>query len=137
MSIGSKVFAPFCPDESRRARTGIRVRINEMNTRTIAIIGGGPAGATAAEKLAHCWRLRSAGGSGHRVLVFEEKIGWEKPCGGGLSHKALRRYPFLAQAAGGGNLLHEAEFIAPTGAAMRFHLREPLAVYSRATLNQL
>jgi len=108
-----------------------------MNTRTIAIIGGGPAGATAAEKLAHCWRLRSAGGSGHRVLVFEEKIGWEKPCGGGLSHKALRRYPFLAQAAGGGNLLHEAEFIAPTGAAMRFHLREPLAVYSRATLNQL
>ena len=106
-----------------------------MNTCTIAIIGGGPAGATAAEKLAEGWGLRSQGG--HRVLVFEEKIGWEKPCGGGLSHKALRRYPFLAQAAGGGNLLHDAEFLAPSGAAMRFHLRAPLAVYSRATLNHL
>jgi len=107
-----------------------------VNAHTIAIIGGGPAGATAAEKLAEGWGLRTAGG-GHRVLVFEEKIGWEKPCGGGLSHKALRRYPFLAQATGGGNLLHDAEFLAPTGAAMRFHLRAPLAVYARATLNHL
>jgi flavin-dependent dehydrogenase len=108
-----------------------------MHGRTIAIIGGGPAGATAAEKLAQGWGLRSQGGSGHRVLVFEEKISWEKPCGGGLSHKALRRYPFLAQAAGGGKLLHDAEFLAPTGAAMRFHLCAPLAVYARATLNHL
>ncbi len=108
----------------------------EMKTHTIAIIGGGPAGATTAEKLAQGWGLRGAG-SGHRVLVFEEKIGWEKPCGGGLSHKALRLYPFLAQATGGGNLLREAEFLAPSGAAMRFHLRAPLAVYSRATLNHL
>jgi len=108
-----------------------------MDTRTIAIIGGGPAGATTAEKLARGWGLRNAGGSGHRVLVFEEKIGWEKPCGGGLTHKALRRYPFLAQAASGGNLLHDAEFLASAGAAMRFHLRAPLAVYSHTTLNQL
>lgn len=108
-----------------------------MKTQTIAIIGGGPAGATTAESLAQGWGLRGGGGSGHRVLVFEEKLGWEKPCGGGLSHKALRRYPFLAQAAGGGNLVHDAEFLAHTGAAMRFHLREPLAIYSRATLNQL
>ena len=108
-----------------------------MNTHTIAIIGGGPAGATAAQKLAEGWGLGRTGGSRRRVLVFEEKIGWEKPCGGGLSQKALRRYPFLAQAASGGNLLHDAEFIAPTGAAIRFHLRSPLAIYSRATLNQL
>jgi flavin-dependent dehydrogenase len=108
-----------------------------MNTRTIAIIGGGPAGAMAAEKLAQGWGLRSARGNRHRVLVFEEKFGWEKPCGGGLTHKALRRYPFLAQATNGGNLLHDAEFIASSGAAMRFHLRAPVAIYSRATLNHL
>jgi flavin-dependent dehydrogenase len=106
-----------------------------MNTRTIAIIGGGPAGAMTAEKLARGWR--GAGSGRRRVLVFEEKIGWEKPCGGGLSHKALQRYPFLAQATAGGNLLHNAEFVAATGRAMRFHLGAPLAVYSRATLNQL
>jgi flavin-dependent dehydrogenase len=109
----------------------------EMNTHTIAIIGGGPAGATAAEKLAQGWGLRGAGSRGQRVLVFEEKPGWEKPCGGGLTHKALRRYPFLVQAASGGNLLHDAEFLAPSGAAMRLHLRTPLAIYSRATLDQL
>jgi flavin-dependent dehydrogenase len=108
-----------------------------MNTQTIAIVGGGPAGATAAKKLAEGWGLGSAGGSRHRVLVFEEKIGWEKPCGGGLSHKVLRGYPFLAEAANGGNLLHDVEFIAATGAAIRFHLRSPMVVYSRATLNQL
>jgi flavin-dependent dehydrogenase len=108
-----------------------------VNTHTIAIIGGGPAGATAAEKLAQGWGLRSARSGGRRVLVFEERLGWEKPCGGGLSHKALRQYPFLVQATGGGNLLHDAEFLAPSGAAMRFHLHAPLAVYSRATLNRL
>lgn len=103
---------------------------------TVAIIGGGPAGAMTAESLA-----RGGGGRGsgvaHRVQVFEEQPGWEKPCGGGLSHKALRRYPYLAEATAGGNLLREAEFLAETRAAMRFRLREPLAVYSRATLNQL
>ncbi len=108
-----------------------------MKTQTIAIIGGGPAGAMTAERLAEGWGLRNPGGSAHRVQVFEEKIGWEKPCGGGLSYKALRRYPFLEQAASGGNLLRSAEFIAPSGATMPFRLRVPLAVYSRATLNQL
>jgi flavin-dependent dehydrogenase len=108
-----------------------------MAMRTIAIIGGGPAGSTTAEKLAQGWGLGGAAKGGHRVLVFEEKFGWEKPCGGGLTHKALRRYPFLGAAAGGANLLRDAEFIAATGRALRFHLRVPLAVYSRATLNQL
>jgi flavin-dependent dehydrogenase len=108
-----------------------------MPKHTIAIIGGGPAGASVAEKLAQGWGLGGPGGSRNRVLVFEEKIGWEKPCGGGLSHKALRRYPFLADATCGAKLLHDAEFIAATGRAMCFHLRSPLAIYSRATLDRL
>jgi flavin-dependent dehydrogenase len=108
-----------------------------MKIQTIAIIGGGPAGATTAERLAQGWGLRGASGGRYRVLIFEEKLGWEKPCGGGLSHKALRRYPFLAEATVGGNLVHDAEFLASTGAALRFHLRAPLAIYSRATLNHL
>ena len=108
-----------------------------MRERTIAIIGGGPAGATAAETLAHGWGLRDGGGRGRRVLVLEEKMGWEKPCGGGLTHKALRQYPFLALAASGGNALRELEFVASTGTVMHVHLRMPLVVYSRSTLNQL
>jgi len=56
--------------------------------RPIAIVGGGPAGAFAAELLA-------AGGK--KVLLFDEKLAWEKPCGGGLTHKALSQYPFSAR----------------------------------------
>jgi flavin-dependent dehydrogenase len=108
-----------------------------MSARTIGIIGGGPAGARTAETLAQGWGLRRAASGGHRVLVFEEKVGWEKPCGGGLSHKALERYPFLAETTGRGTLVRDAEFVAPTGETMCVRLRSPLAIYSRTTLNGL
>ena len=100
--------------------------------RTIAIIGGGPAGATVAERLAG-----GANGCGTnlRVLLFEERLGWEKPCGGGLSPKALRRYPFLAEATDAHAAVHDAELVAANGAAVRMRLPQPLAIYSRATLN--
>jgi flavin-dependent dehydrogenase len=97
---------------------------------TIGIIGGGPAGATAAERLAK-------GGAGLRVLVFEERLGWEKPCGGGLTHKALRRYPFLLDAAEPHTLVRDAEFVAANGDSVRLQLARPLAIYSRSVLNNL
>jgi geranylgeranyl reductase family protein len=96
--------------------------------KTIAVIGGGPAGAMAAEKLAR---------SGIQVIVFEEKLGWEKPCGGGVSVKALRRYPFLLEAAQRLRRVREAEFVASSGASVRLRLRQPMAVYSRSVLNHL
>jgi geranylgeranyl reductase family protein len=99
-----------------------------MKPMTIAIIGGGPAGATTAEMLAR---------GGVRAIVFEERPGWEKPCGGGISHKALRRYPFLAGVAGSGKLVKDAELVAPNGSSVRFRLREPLAIHSRRGLNEL
>jgi flavin-dependent dehydrogenase len=92
------------------------------------IIGGGPAGAMAAEALA---------GGGGRVTIFEEKLGWEKPCGGGVTHKALRRYPFLLPATGEAKPVREAEFLACNNASLRFQLRQPLAIYSRCNLNGL
>ena len=94
----------------------------------IAIIGGGPAGSTTAEKLA--W-------SGARVIVFEEKLGWEKPCGGALPRRALRRYPFLRDASEEHKCLRDAELVAASGASVRLHLRQPLIVFSRAVLNHL
>lgn len=101
----------------------------------IAIIGGGPAGATAAERLLAPNSGRTSGDI--RVTVFEEKQGWEKPCGGGLPWKALERYPFLLEATDEHRLVREAELVAGDGRAVRFSLRRPLAIYSRATLNQL
>jgi len=90
------------------------------------IVGGGPAGAMAAESLAR---------GGGRVTIFEEKLGWEKPCGGGVTHKALDRYPFLLSATGEGKPIREVEFLAGNNASLRFPLRRPLAVYSRSHLN--
>ena len=58
--------------------------------------------------------------AGRRVSVFEEKLGWEKPCGGGVTHKVLVRYPFLAPAAGEAKLVREVEFVAANNASLRF-----------------
>jgi flavin-dependent dehydrogenase len=96
----------------------------------IGIIGGGPAGAIAAERVAK-------GGARFGVLVFEEKLGWEKPCGGGLTQKALRRYPFLLDAVEPHTLIRDAEFVAANGDSVRLQLATPLAIYSRSVLNGL
>jgi geranylgeranyl reductase family protein len=92
------------------------------------IIGGGPAGAMAAELIAR---------GGGRVTVLEEKVGWEKPCGGGLTHKALLRYPFLLPATAEAKPVQEVEFLAGNNASLRFQLRQPVAIYSRCNLNEL
>ena len=51
----------------------------------VAILGGGPAGAFAAERLAS---------AGIDTVVFDEKLAWEKPCGGGLTYKAYHTISF-------------------------------------------
>ena len=52
----------------------------------VAVLGGGPAGAFAAAELS---------AAGLRTVVLDEKLAWEKPCGGGLTYKAYNQYPFL------------------------------------------
>jgi geranylgeranyl diphosphate/geranylgeranyl-bacteriochlorophyllide a reductase len=104
--------------------------------KTIAIVGGGPAGAMTAEGISSGFTAGLAGQGSMRVVVFEEKLGWEKPCGGGLSHKALERYPFLLEAEGFGKPVRDMEVWAPGEVVVRFRLRKPLAIYSRRELNQ-
>jgi len=94
----------------------------------IAIVGGGPAGALAAALLA-------AGGSG--VRLFDEKLAWEKPCGGALTHRALRQYPFLADAGSESNPVEHCELISPSGQRVRFHMPHPVAIFSCLALNGL
>ncbi len=103
--------------------------------KTIAIVGGGPAGAMAAERLMRGMDQASSKWDHNRVVVYEEKVGWEKPCGGGLSHKALKEYPYLLQTTGSANPVWKMELCAPGGATVRVNLREPLVVYSRRELN--
>lgn len=94
----------------------------------IAIVGGGPAGAFAGELLA---------AGGRKVVLFDEKLAWEKPCGGGLTHKALTQYPFLGEARAESKLIHHCELVSPAGRRVRFELGHPLAIFSRFALNGL
>lgn len=105
----------------------------------IAIVGGGPAGALAGATLAT---------GGRDVLLFDEKLAWEKPCGGGVTYRALQRYPFLAGAAGNESdpaehrpvthtLVEECELSSPSGKRARFRLKYPVAIFSRLALNGL
>lgn len=93
----------------------------------ILIAGGGPAGALCGERLAH---------AGFAVTIFEERRGWEKPCGGGVTWKTLVRYPFLLEGGVERKLVRSAELIADRGRRVRLELSRPVAIYSRATLNE-
>jgi geranylgeranyl reductase family protein len=94
----------------------------------IAIVGGGPAGSLAAANLAR---------AGRTVLLFDEKLAWEKPCGGGITHKALVEWPFLRDAEVERNWIDECELIGPSGRRVSFHLEQPIAIFSRRVLNGL
>jgi geranylgeranyl reductase family protein len=94
----------------------------------IAVIGGGPAGAFAAAQLAR---------SGHRIVLIDEKLAWEKPCGGGITDKALVRYPFLREALVQRNWVSECEFISPAERRVCLNLDRPIAIFSRHVLNGL
>jgi flavin-dependent dehydrogenase len=94
----------------------------------VAILGGGPAGAFAAEQLAS---------AGLKVMLFDEKLAWEKPCGGGLTFKAYNQYPFLIDNAMPKRLVTETVLGAPKAGAVTLKLGDPLLIYSRFDLNRL
>jgi flavin-dependent dehydrogenase len=100
--------------------------MRSSTSKRIAIIGGGPAGAFAAADLAR---------AGRKVLLFDEKLAWEKPCGGGLTDKAIARWPFLRDAQVECNWISQCELIAPSGRKVLFPLDRQIAIFSRLTLN--
>jgi len=94
----------------------------------VAILGGGPAGAFAAEKLAS---------AGIGVLLMDEKLAWEKPCGGGLTHKAYNQYPFLIENDTPKRMVTESVLAAPKAGEVTLQLGDPLVIYSRLDLNRM
>ena len=96
--------------------------------REIAIVGGGPAGALCGERLASY---------GFKVTIFDERLAWEKPCGGGLTHKAIETYPFLLDSPHPKKIIRSAELISSRGHRARFELNHPIVIYARKVLNGL
>jgi geranylgeranyl reductase family protein len=94
----------------------------------VAVLGGGPAGAFAAERLAR---------AGVDTVVLDEKLAWEKPCGGGLTYKAYSRYPFLLENSVPKKIINETCLAAPRAGAVKLDLGRPLLIYSRMDLNRM
>jgi geranylgeranyl reductase family protein len=96
--------------------------------KTVAVLGGGPAGSFAAERLAT---------AGMKVVIFDEKLAWEKPCGGGLTYKAYHEYPFLIDNDTPKRLVRETMIAAPEAGEEKMQLTHPLVIYSRMDLNRM
>jgi geranylgeranyl reductase family protein len=94
----------------------------------VAVLGGGPAGAFAAERLAN---------AGLDTVVFDEKLAWEKPCGGGLTYKAYNQYPFLVHNDIPKKFITDTYLAAPKAGVVKMGLSRPLVIYSRMDLNRM
>jgi geranylgeranyl reductase family protein len=101
-----------------------------MRTDDVAIIGAGPAGSFAAELLAR---------AGRSVVIFDPKGAWEKPCGGGVTARALDRYGFLVHdQAWPKQRIDKITLIGPSRRRLSLDFDdEPFVVYSRERLNSL
>ena len=86
-----------------------------MSRYDVAVVGAGPAGATAALKL---------GNAGLRVLLLDKAKAFprEKPCGGGITARALNRLPHLRDVLGeiSVNTLSKMYIESPDGTGMEY-----------------
>src|SRR5258708_9169282 len=92
----------------------------------IAIIGGGGSGAVCGEQLAL---------AGHKVGIFDEHLAWEKPCGGGLTYKAIQCFPFLLENSYPKKLVHSVDLISSEEHRATLDMPHPIVIYSRTVLN--
>jgi flavin-dependent dehydrogenase len=92
----------------------------------IAIVGGGPSGAMCGEQLAR---------AGHKVQIFDQRLAWEKPCGGGLTHKAVQCFPFLLDNPYPKKLVRSVELISSNDQRANLEMTHPIVIYSRRVLN--
>lgn len=98
--------------------------------REVIIVGGGPAGAVCGERLA-----RAA--AGITVTIVDDHLAWEKPCGGGVTQKAVRAFPFLLDGPHPKKIVREIELRAGPDTTARLTLEQPIVIYSRCVLNGL
>jgi len=94
----------------------------------VAVLGGGPAGAFAAERLVR---------GGLDTVLIDEKLAWEKPCGGGLTYKAYQQYPFLINNDVPKRLVRQTCMSASNSGGVMMELSRPLVIYSRLDLNRM
>jgi flavin-dependent dehydrogenase len=97
-----------------------------MNAMRIAIVGARLSGSYAALLLAR---------QGHEVLLFDPNTDGEKPCGGGVTAKALRRISWFGDHPLPHNHIDKLRLTTKDGFSSEIRLRDPLFIYSRTTLD--
>lgn len=94
----------------------------------IAIVGAGPAGSHLAHQL--CQR-------GFEVRLFDARPAWEKPCGGGVTSKALREFDFLRDGPAPKQMIGSLRLISAQNRELTVAPRAAFAIYSRRELAEL
>lgn len=94
---------------------------------TIGIIGAGPAGSMLAYKLAS---------SGKKVLLYDDRAPWEKPCGGMLRPGTIDENPELESYPYPLSLCTEMVYISTRNDRRRLPVKKPIPVISRMELNR-
>ncbi len=94
----------------------------------VAIAGAGPAGGRLAHQLSK---------NGFDVLLFDAREAWEKPCGGGVTSKALREFEFLRDNAAPKQMISSLRLITARNRELTVTPRHDFAIYSRKELGRM
>jgi geranylgeranyl reductase family protein len=94
----------------------------------VAIVGAGPAGS----QLAHQLSI-----NGFEVLLFDAREPWEKPCGGGVTSKALREYDFLKNGDAPRQTVSSLRLITARDREISLTPHHDFAIYSRKELARM
>jgi geranylgeranyl diphosphate/geranylgeranyl-bacteriochlorophyllide a reductase len=93
----------------------------------IGIIGASLAGGYAGYLLAR---------AGHEVLVFERNLDREKPCGGGVTEKAIASFPEIAALPGPYRTIRSMAVISAIGTEAHLPIERPFRIFSRNVLDK-
>ncbi|MGE0133463.1 MAG: NAD(P)/FAD-dependent oxidoreductase [Blastocatellales bacterium] len=94
----------------------------------VAIVGAGPAGGRLAHQLSK---------NGFDVLLFDAREAWEKPCGGGVTSKALREFEFLRGGEAPKQMISSLRLITAQSRELTVAPRHDFAIYSRKELGRM
>ena len=96
-------------------------------THRIAIVGASVAGSYFAYLMAR---------NGAEVALFDPRAPWSKPCGGGITAKAIDAFPVLAPLATEAEQVSRFRLIAPSGRTAEMESSRPLWLLPRLELNR-
>jgi flavin-dependent dehydrogenase len=73
--------------------------------------------------------------AGHEVLLFDDSAGREKPCGGGVTPKALRTIPWFAHCRLPHTVVDTVRLLTRHGETADMRLHDPIHIFCRSTLD--